>query len=537
MADREAPVLIAGGSLAGLTTPAFLGHHGIGAVVVERHRGTAIHPRAALVYQRSMEILRSIGIEQAVRCRSYEQFEPDGAIMSVETLAGRELNWDVAQLNEAVRDLSPSERLFVTQDALEPMLNTRAEELGAELCFGAELTSWEQDRDGITAVIRERDTDQTFTVRAQYLIAADGGRSQIRERLRIPFVGHGVLSRSVTIYFRADVGPLLRGRNLSVILVRNPTFRGFFRIEKPYQSGFLIVHMLGDPDRPTTDVWDLTEEQCVELIHAGLGNDDLPVTVQDIQRWECRADVAASFHRDRVFLVGDAAHVMPPYGGFGGNVAIQDAHNLAWKLAMVLNGRAGPGLLATFEPERRPVSELTVEQAYMRYVLRAALYLQGELTQPFVKDDNIDLGYCYHSAAVISEDDGRVHEDPRECRGRPGTRAPHIVLTQAEKQISTHDVLGRGFVVFVGPEGSVWREGVRQAASQLQLDLDVHMIDGASDLRDPSGRFFTGYGITGAGAVLVRPDGFVAWRATGVADNPAEAITGVLSSILCRESG
>jgi 2-polyprenyl-6-methoxyphenol hydroxylase-like FAD-dependent oxidoreductase len=537
MADTEAPVLIAGGSLAGLTTAAFLGQHGIRALVVERHRGTAIHPRAALVYQRSMEILRSIGIEQAVRHRSYEQFEPDGAIMSVETLAGRELNWDVAQLNQAVRNLSPTERLFVTQDALEPMLNRRAEELGAEVRFGAELTSWEQDGEGIRAVIRERDTDQSFTVRAEYLIAADGGRSEIRERLGIPLVGHGLLSRSVTIYFRADVGPLLRGRNLSVILVRNPTFRGFFRIEKPYQSGFLIVHMLGDPDEPITDVWDLTEERCVELIHAGLGNDDLPITVEDVQRWECRADVAASFRQDRVFLVGDAAHVMPPYGGFGGNVAIQDAHNIAWKLGMVLNGRAGAGLLATYEPERRPVSELTVEQAYMRYVLRAALYLQGELTQPFVKDDNIDLGYRYHSAAVMSEGDGEVHEDPRECRGRPGTRAPHIVLTHAEKQISTHDLLGRGFVLFVGPDGSGWREGARRAARQLHLDLDVHMIDGPSDLRDPSGGFLAGYGITGAGAVLVRPDGFVAWRATGAADTPAEAIAGVLSSILRREPG
>src|ERR671932_725726 len=346
MADTEAPVLIAGGSLAGLTTAAFLGQHGIRALVVERHRGTAIHPRAALVYQRSMEILRSIGIEQAVRRRSYEQFEPDGAIMSVETLAGRELNWDVAQLNQAVRDLSPSERLFVTQDALEPMLNTRAEELGAELRFGAELTSWEQDGEGIRAVIRGRDTDQSFTVRAEYLIAADGGRSEIRERLGIPMVGHGLLSRSVTIYFRADVGPLMRGRNLSVILVRNPTFRGFFRIEKPYESGFLIVHMLGDPDDPATDVWDLTEERYLELVRVGLGADDVPITIDEVQRWECAADVAERFRQGRIFLAGDAVHVMPPYGGFGGNAAIHDAHNIAWKLAMVLKGIAGPELLS-----------------------------------------------------------------------------------------------------------------------------------------------------------------------------------------------
>jgi 2-polyprenyl-6-methoxyphenol hydroxylase-like FAD-dependent oxidoreductase len=536
VADTEAPVLIAGGSLAGLTTAAFLAQHGVRAVVVERHRGTAIHPRAAFLYQRSMEILRGIGIEEAVRRKSFEQFEPDGAIMSVESLAGRELNWDVAHFNEAVRDLSPTERLFITQDALEPMLNARAEELGADLRFGTELTSWEQDADGITGVIRERDTDRTSTVRARYLVAADGGRSPIRERLAIPMAGHGLLSRSVTIYFRAEIKPLLRGRNLSVILVRNPTLRGFFRIEKPYRSAFLVVHMLGDPDDPITDVWDLTEERCVELIRVGLGSADLPVDVEAVHRWECRADVAESFRRDRIFLVGDAAHVMPPYGGFGGNVAIQDAHNLAWKLAMVLNGTAGPELLATFEPERRPVSELTVEQAYMRYVLRGALYLQDTLTQPFVKDDDLDLGYCYRSAAVIPDGDdadGRVHADPRESRGRPGTRAPHVVLRRGEEQISSHDLLGRSFVLLTGPDGAAWRDGGRQAATQLGVEFAVHTIGEAGNLRDPGGDFLAAHEITGSGAVLVRPDGFVAWRARRAADAPVDTMTAVLTSVLC----
>jgi 2-polyprenyl-6-methoxyphenol hydroxylase-like FAD-dependent oxidoreductase len=536
VADTEAPVLIAGGSLAGLTTAAFLAQHGVRAVVVERHRGTAIHPRAAFLYQRSMEILRGIGIEEAVRRKSFEQFEPDGAIMSVESLAGRELNWDVAHFNEAVRDLSPTERLFITQDALEPMLNARAKELGADLRFGTELTSWEQDADGITGVIRERDTDRTSTVRARYLVAADGGRSPIRERLAIPMAGHGLLSRSVTIYFRAEIEPLLRGRNLSVILVRNPTLRGFFRIEKPYRSAFLVVHMLGDPDDPITDVWDLTEERCVELIRVGLGSDDLPIDVEAVHRWECRADVAESFRRDRIFLVGDAAHVMPPYGGFGGNVAIQDGHNLAWKLAMVLNGTAGPDLLATFEPERRPVSELTVEQAYMRYVLRGALYLQGTLTQPFVKDDDLDLGYRYRSAAVIpdgEDGDARVHDDPRESRGRPGTRAPHVVLRRGAEEISSHDLLGRSFVLLTGPDGTAWRDGGRRAATDLGVDLDVHTIGEAGDLRDPGGDFLAAHGITASGAVLVRPDGFVAWRARRAAGDPVDTMTAVLTSVLC----
>ena len=539
MHDKEAPVLIVGGSLAGMSTATLLGQQGIRALVVERHPGTAIHPRAALVYQRSMEIFRGIGIEQPVLRKSYEQFEPDGAIMSVESLAGEELNWDVPHLNEGVRDLSPSERLFVTQDGLEPMIEGRAEELGAELHFNTELVSFEEDSDGVTAEIRERDTGKTSTVRARYMIAADGTNGQIREQLGIRRLGPGVLSNSVTIYFRASVEPLMRGRNLSVILVRNPTFRGFFRIEKPYESGFLIVHMLGDPDDPITDVWDLTEERCIELIRVGLGTDEIPITIDNIQRWTCVAEVAERFRQGRILLAGDAVHPMPPYGGFGGNAAIHDAHNIGWKLAMVLNGMAGPELLSTYEPERRPVAELTVDQAYLRYVLRAALYLATEgMQQRFVGDPNIDLGYCYHSAAVVpdDDDDDRVHEDPRESRGKPGRRAPHIFLEQDGDRISTIDLFGRNFVVLAGPEGNAWHESGRDAAQQLGIELDIHQVGGAGGLTDPDGGFPGAYGITPAGAVLVRPDGFVGWRAQTADGASAQTITRVLESLLCRES-
>jgi 2-polyprenyl-6-methoxyphenol hydroxylase-like FAD-dependent oxidoreductase len=534
--EEQTPVLIVGGSLAGLTTAAFLGQHGVRSLDVERHRGTAIHPRAALVYQRSMEILRSIGIEQTVRRRSYEQFEPDGAIMSVETLAGEELNWDIAHLNEAVRELSPTERMFVTQDALEPVLHERTRELGAELRFGIEMISCEQDTDGVTAVIRERDTGETSTVRTPYLVAADGGRSQIRDGLGVAMAGQGLLSKSVTIYFRAEVGSLMRGRNLSVILVRNPTFRGFFRIEKPYQSGFLIVHMLGDPDHPITDVWDLTEDRCVDLVHAGLGTEDVAVAIEDVHRWECRADLADSFREDRIFLVGDAAHVMPPYGGFGGNTAIQDAHNLAWKLALVLNGLAGSQCLSTYEIERRPVAELTVGQAYLRYVLRAALYLRSESLPPFVNDANVDLGYRYHSAAVIpdADDDGAVHGDPRESHGRPGTRAPHVALTRDGETISTHDLLGRSFVLLAGRAAQKLQNDARQAAARLGMTIEAHQVAGEGGLVDPHEHFCEAFGITPSAAVLVRPDGFVAWRARTPDAGSTDALGDALASVLAR---
>ena len=194
MPDYDVPVFIVGGSLVGMTTAVLLGNQGVETLVVERHRGTAIHPRAALILQRSMEILRDIGIEDVVQRRSAEQFDQDAAIMAVESLAGKEIAWYLPKLNDGVRDLSPCERLFATQVAIEPVLGDRARELGADTRFGTELVSFEdQGDDGVTAVIRDRETRTTSTVRARYMIAADGAHSTIRDELGIAARGKSVV--------------------------------------------------------------------------------------------------------------------------------------------------------------------------------------------------------------------------------------------------------------------------------------------------------------------------------------------------------
>jgi 2-polyprenyl-6-methoxyphenol hydroxylase-like FAD-dependent oxidoreductase len=535
MPDIETPVLIVGGSLVGMSTALLLAHHGIRSLVVEHHRGTAIHPRAAMITQRTMEVFRTVGVEQIVMRKSDEQFVQDGAIMAVETLAGKELAWFIPNLNEGVRDVSPSSRIFITQSLLEPLLKSRAEELGAQLRFSTEMISFEEDSTGITAQIRERDTGKTSTVRAKYMVAADGAHSRIRERLGIRMQGHGVFSKSITIYFRGDVGPLLRGRSLSVIYVVNPTLSGFFRIEKPFTSGFLAVHWLGDPKNPVTDVSaGLTNERALAMLYAGLGSREVPVTIENVMHWDATADVAEHFQHGRIFLAGDAAHVMPPSGGFGGNTGVQDAHNLAWKLAMVLKGAAGPALLETYEPERQPAAAFTVEQAYSRYVTRSAPYLRSDDMQPIENDLNIELGYCYRSAAVMPEsEDGTAHENPRESKGRPGRRAPHFLLERNGGKISTLDLFGGNFVLLAGPEGNAWAESGRAAAKQLGIDLDVHQV-GIGATSDPSGGFSSAYGMTPSGAVLVRPDGFVAWRAKDAGGASAATLLSVLSSLLCR---
>jgi 2-polyprenyl-6-methoxyphenol hydroxylase-like FAD-dependent oxidoreductase len=518
MPELETSVLIVGGSLVGMSAAMLLAHHGVRALTVEHHRGTAIHPRAALISQRTMEILRTAGIESIIREQSEKQFVQDGAIMAVETLAGKEIAYFIANLNEGVRDVSPTVRLFITQKLLEPLLQRKAQELGADLRFSTEMLSFEQDATGVTARIRHRDTGETSTVRARYMIAADGARSGVRDRLGIRMLGRGIFSNSITIYFSAPVGPLLRGRNLSVILVSNPALRGFFRIEKPFQTGFLVVNTIGDPLQPNTDLWTgLNNECCIEYLRAALGDYHIPITIDGVMQWNSRADVAERFQSGRVFLAGDAAHVMPPYGGFGGNTGVQDAHNLAWKLAMVLQGSAGEGLLSTYEAERRPACVFTTEQAYARYVSREAKYLDRGDLQSLANDLNIELGYRYHSAAVIADsgDDGSPHENPRDSKGKPGARAPHLWLKPGR---STLDLFGAKFVLLAGAEGSAWRDAARAN------NVDFHQIQHAS--------FCDAYGISPAGAVLVRPDGFVAWRVKSSDPAPAATLRTVLAAIL-----
>jgi len=518
MADLEVPVLIVGGSLVGMSTALLLAHLGVKAMVVEHHRGTAIHPRAAMINQRTMEILRVVGVEQIVRTRSEQQFVQDGGIVAVESLAGKELAAHIPNLNEGVRDVSPTVRLFITQSLLEPLLKSRAQDMGAQLRFGTEMLSFQQDSQGVTAQIRNRDTGDIDTVRARYMVGADGSHSRVRHQLGIALNGRGVLSHSVTIYFRAHVEPLLRGRSLSVILVRNPVLRGFFRIEKPFESGFLVVNTVGDPTNPNTDIsTGLTNERCLEYLYAAFGTSAVPATIENVMHWKATADVADRLQEGRVFLAGDAAHVMPPYGGFGGNCGIHDAHNLAWKLAMVVKGQASEKLLATYEPERLPAGKLTTEQAYTRYVTREATYLGTDGMQPPENDLNIELGHRYHSSAVIpdSDENGRSHENPREAKGKPGSRAPHIWL---RPDCSTLDLFGSKFVLLTGGDGASW------AAAAPNLPVEVHRLDHAE--------FPEAYGISNSGAVLVRPDGFVAWRAKTADGASAHLLRGVLGQLV-----
>jgi 2-polyprenyl-6-methoxyphenol hydroxylase-like FAD-dependent oxidoreductase len=537
-ATREFPVVIAGGGLIGLSTAMFLAQHGIASLAVDRLRGGSPLPRAAHFHLRTLELFRLAGIEDEVKRRSEEDFLPEGAIIAMDNLSGRKLADIIGSLNAGVEALSPCRRLFISQPSLEPILRRRAKEAGAQVLEGHSVVSVQQDATGVIATVKDIESGAEHELRTQYLVAADGAHSTVRELLGIPLDGRGVFSNSITLYFTADLSPQLGGKPLSVIYINNPVFGGFMRMNKDCQSGFIGINRVGDPltDPDAANVAkDISETRLIEFVRAAAGVPDLAVRIDGVARWRATSDVARTFSQDRIFLAGDAAHLMPPNGGFGGNTGIHDAHNLAWKLAYVLKGLAGPKLLATYDVERRPIAKFTVEQAYTRYVTRTAPYLGATDFQPLADDFNIELGHVYQSPAILSEEgNGAVHGDPHTMHGRPGTRAPHLWLVRAGQQISTLDLFGSSFVVLAAPQGEAWCRAVSAAAKSFpDIPIDAYLV-GRTDLQDPIGAFAEAYGLENDGAVLVRPDGFVAWRGKTLVADPRDALTRALAAVLMK---
>jgi 2-polyprenyl-6-methoxyphenol hydroxylase-like FAD-dependent oxidoreductase len=516
MPEEEVSVLIVGGSLVGLTTAMLLGHRGVPSLSVERHAGTAIHPRAGHFQLRTMEVFRQLGLEDRVRAKSLEMYSPTGGIVAVESLAGRELATYVEELNEGVEGFSPTRRVFINQDVLEPLLRERALELGATVRNRTEAVALEQDDDGVTVTLRDLDSGDEREVRTRYVVAADGNRSPMRGRLGIGMRGYGQLSRSITIYFRADCAELLRDRNQGVFYVHNPQLRGFFRLDRTGGNGFLVINTVGEDvtQDSAIDVQSgLTEERALEFLRTAIGT-DMPMEIVHVANWRAEANWAERLRDGRVFLAGDAAHVVPPNGGFGGNTGVQDALNLAWKLAAVIKGDAGPALLDSYEAERLPLSRLTVQQAYTRYATRVVPERGTEGVEPPIPDIELEIGLVTRSEAILSEDgdDGVLHLPPSALDGRPGTRAPHVMLTCGR---STLDLFGSQFVV-LRPAGDAVDDWAPPGVTS-------HVIDA-----EP---FAEAYGLSASGATLVRPDGVVAWRARGPAgrDELARALATALA--------
>ncbi|MEU6880489.1 FAD-dependent monooxygenase [Streptomyces sp. NPDC046712] len=543
---HRTPVLIVGGSLVGLSTSLFLGRLGVPHTLVERHSGTSIHPRGRGNNVRTMELFRSAGVERRVE-EAASVLGGNNGILQTPSLVGDAGEWLFKEIDPGggVARFSPAGWCLCSQNDLEPVLLERARELGADLRYSTELMSFEQDSEGVTAYVKSRDTGEHTTIRADYLVAADGPRSPVREQLAIGQTGPGDLFHNVSITFVSrDLADVVGDRRFIICYLTNPEADGaLLPVDNREQW---VFHAPWHPERGET-LEEFTDERCREHIRKAVGVPDLHVEITGRAPWHAAERIAERYADGRVFLAGDSAHEMPPTGAFGSNTGIQDAHNLAWKLAAVLDGWAGPGLLESYDAERRPVAEATSARASSRSVEHSH---PGYAPGPGAGGPggpggrrngilNVALGYRYPQGAVQGADPAQpVVPDKLSLVGEPGSRAPHMWLNRAGTRVSTLDLYERHFVLLssAGTTGS-WHTAASHVAERLAVPIDSYRIgEGAHAELTPNGDadWAELHGVTPDGAVLVRPDGFVAWRSEGSSDDPETALRKVLTAILGR---
>jgi len=529
MRTLRVPVLIVGSGLAGLTTAVMLAWRGVRPLLVERHADTSKNPRARAVNFRTMELLRVAGLEPDLMAEGGVM--KDFSIIIAETVTGRELRTILPRGSWDSSDLSPAQMSGAGQDQIEPILRRHAEALGADIRYSTELLHFEQDESGVTATIRDLRTGEESRVSADYLVGADGHRSPIRERLGIGQNGAGTLSHNIAMVFEANLEQALRGRSLALYYLQNPNFTGaFINATEPNRA---VVSLEYDPDKEQTS--DFSADRCVSLVRAAVGIADLNVKILEVLAWEMASRSADRFASGRVFLAGDAAHTMPPTGGLGGQTAMQDGYDLAWKLAMVIHGQAGAELLTTYEAERKPVCDMTVALQTANYVERMRPDRKElQTSAPITDYMSVAFGYRYRSASILQDvpDDGALVEDPARPTGRPGTRAAHVVFDYRGKHISSLDLIGRDFVLLTGPAGASWARAGTALAYRCGVPLSIYRV--GADLVDVNHKWEDRYGVTSAGAVLLRPDGYIAWRARTSASSASIALREAIARVMFR---
>ena len=505
-------VLVVGAGLAGLSAALFLARRGVDVLVVEKHPGTSVHPKAAGQFPRTMELLRVGGVDQDVLAASYG-LEKGLTITIAESVRGTVYQTIMAGNHSFdLSPVSPAPFGMATQDKVEPILLDHARRHGAQARFDTEVVGLEQDDERVTAHLLDRATGQRDTVTADYVIAADGHRGGLRERLGIGQHGVGSLSNCVGVIFEADLRHRVEDGGSVLYYLRNRTFTGAFTgTAEPNRFIFAVDYRPADGESAD----DFDEPRLVELIRMAVDDPELDVKIIGRQRWEMAARLADRFRAGRVFLAGDAAKVTPPTGGMGGNTAVQDGYDLAWKLAAVLAGHAGDGLLDSYEDERRPIADLVIRTSL--HNAKERMFPELDLTGVGEPVDvlGLMLGFRCRSGAVLAEDDDPAPvENPFEASGRPGFRGPHVAVDGK----STVDFFGDSWVLLAAAEE--WRAAAGRVSAELGVPITVHGAGPSVAAR---------YGIGEGGASLVRPDGIVAWRTTEAAyDELGPALTSVL---------
>jgi putative polyketide hydroxylase len=526
MTDKHVPVLIVGAGAGGLATSALLAKHGIDSLLVEKRREVFIYPKARNLSFRSLEILRGLGLSDEVHAVA----DRVSAMVVKPALNSpdEQLAIDIDAIFAGLDKFSPEPAAqYCPQSRLEPILAAETRRRGSEVRYGTEVSSLEQDEAGVTAVLHDRDSGESETVRADYLIAADGVHSQIRKWLGINTSGYGALPIYVVfMYFRAPWTKLVKDLGPGDgVQVKNHDVDGIFLVVEEELGMFITTYVPGKGE--TADQF--TPQRCRELLIKAFG-EQMDIDIIEVAAWQPYEQVADQFRCGRVFLVGDSAHTMPPFKAGGANTAIQSAHNLAWKLAAVLNGTAGPELLATYHAERHPVGRFAARQSLTGPTVEL-LQLGDDRPHMEAEEESsmfsLLIGYRYRSAAVVTDEppvDPDAVQLVEELRGQPGTRTPHVWVEHDGERVSTLDLLGPGFTVLT--RDGRWRTAAASASAVLGIPVAVHCVG--------NDNWATATGLAPEGALLVRPDDFVGWRAEKLPSGPESELCQALSAILCR---
>ena len=539
------PVLIVGGGIVGLSAVLFLLQQEVVPLLIEKRAGTSVHPRARGFDIRTMELYRSVQVGEAIR-EAGKALAPAWGIRTAASLASalekvkRGKKKDPAGalgLEQFVR-LSPESGARCTQDLSEPVLLSAARDRGADIRFGIELVSFTRYDEGVEAVVVERDTNIRRLIRARYLLATDGAKSPVREALGAETRGPGEISHLLNIYFEADLADFVRHREFSILLVKEPDVKGMLTAINNRDRW--VFHLFYDAGIENASAF--TEERVTRILQRVIGLPDVRVRIISILPWQPTVKVVKEMQHGRVFLAGDAAHVMTPYGGKGANTGIQDVHNLSWKLAAVIRGTAGPALLSSYQAERQPIG-LANALASGKWADRDGLLARhfsvvagmigavlvdklrqwtglGKLGSPDRLPGTAAMiglpNYRYHSGAI----DGGTGKDPRTTAldGKPGTRMLHRWIYRADTRLSTLDLSGKEFVLFTAATDGIWEAAAVQTGRGLNLRIPVCYLEAAGE------------------ALLVRPDGFVAWRCKQRPARPGMELEAVLARLLSRGS-
>lgn len=577
MKSLETDVLIVGAGPAGLTASALLARAGVDAITITKFAGTADSPRAHITNQRTMEVMRDLGVEEAAYAEAMPQDLMGNQIFAL-SFAGPELSramaWGAGVDRSAdYRAASPSSMCNISQHQLEPIILSAARSNRADIRFDTEFVSLSQDGEGVSVLARDRHSGEDVSIRARYLVGADGGRSTVATQAGIDFEGEAAIGEAISAWLDVDLTRFTKHRSGAIAFITplsSDVWMSVWPCVTPWTewNPFFFRHSWssGEADEATLR----------HHIEEAIGDASVEFTIKKISRWQVNHVVARQYRSGRVLIAGDAAHRHPPANGLGSNTSVQDSYNLAWKLALVTRGLADDSLLDTYSAERQPVGRQVIDRAIQswndirpwsdavglrpglsseeadaeleailsagpcgaerRRAIRAGIkIMDGQFNA-----HGVELGQRYKAGALVGDGtpfppydrDPELYYHPTT---HPGGYLPHVWVEHHRQKVSTLDLCAYDrFTLLTGIGGDGWRTVAAAVSEETGIEVKVAQVGLRQEYDDPFGEWAAVREVPDEGCVLVRPDRYVAWRSTSPAD--VDQLHAVMATILGRTS-